>query len=55
MAEQKKPYVTPEILRVQQRVSGDNLTGGCKISTEDAVGGEGETCVFNSSCFDTGS
>ena len=45
--------MTPELIRVQQRVPGDNLAGGCKVDTEDAV--DGETCDLNSSCFDVGS
>ena len=54
----KRPYVTPRVLQVQRRASGDNLAAGCKMMGEFAVGGEvnGNTCQNNGgTCFDTGS
>ena len=49
----KKIYVTPEVLVVQRRTDGDNLSGACKVDTTGAT--DGETCELNTSCNDPGS
>ena len=51
----KRPYLSPRVLVVQERMSGDNLAPNCKTGTEDSAGGGGETCEFNDACFDVGS
>jgi hypothetical protein len=29
MEQQRQPYVPPRLLRVQKRMAGDNMAGGC--------------------------
>jgi hypothetical protein len=56
----KKPYVAPRVLKVQRRISGDNLASGCKVGTEFSQGGgigpNMNSCLINGgACRDVGS
>ena len=50
-AKKKRPYVRPQVIKVQPRLAGDNLTTGCKDAgsggpTENPCEAGGDPCQF---------